>query len=69
MLYHDWVNQNPDLGVMMAASEKGELAEDGLTNLNYTIVNITTFPLYTRIKVKLPGPTNKVRVFGYCKIN
>jgi len=56
MLYHDWVEENPNLNKMMEKSKEGALLTDGLSTLRYTLLKQTELPLYTRLEVQLPPP-------------
>lgn len=56
MLYHDWVEENPNLQKMMEKSKDGALFTDGLSNLKYKVLNKTEYPLYTKVRVQLPPP-------------
>ena len=38
---------------------------DGLNNVEYSLVSIDVFPLYTRILVKIDGPTKQEELRSY----
>ena len=59
MLKHDNVKMNEELSDMMGKSEKNLLKEDGLSTLEYKVLNSRNYPLYTWILAKLPPPPKK----------
>ena len=60
MLKHEAVEENPDLKEMMEKSESDKLLNEGLNTIKYKLLNITEYPLYTKIQVKLPRPPPRV---------
>ncbi len=46
--------KNDDLDNLMEKSAKNQLAEDGLSSLEYKKIEEKNFPLYTWIKVQIP---------------
>lgn len=59
MIKHQRENSNkpnPNRHKLLQTSKTFQL-RDGLNNLNYTLLNVTSYPLYTRISVSLPHLT------------
>ena len=56
MLSHKAVEENPQLKEMDRLSKDRQLDHDGLGNAKYTVIDIKTEKLFTRIRVKLPPP-------------
>lgn len=56
MLTHKAVEENPQLKEMDRLSKDRQLDHDGLRNAEYTVIDIKTEKLFTRIRVKLPPP-------------
>jgi len=61
MIKHQRENSNkpnPKRHKLLQISKTFQLT-DGLVNLNYTLLNVTSYPLYTKISVSLPHLTYK----------
>ena len=60
MLQHELVDQNPELTEVNEMSKRRKLENDGVTSVEYQLIDVEYRPLYTSIKIKLRPPPTKV---------